>query len=609
MADAAIVAEGLGKCFGPVVALDGVDLELPAGGVLGVLGPNGAGKTTAVRILATLLKPDRGRAWVAGFDIAVRPAEVRRRIGLSGQYAAVDPFLTGRENLIMIGRLYGLTRRQARSRAGELIGQLELADAAGRLVRTYSGGMRRRLDVAASLLAAPPVLFLDEPTTGLDPYGRLALWQVLGDLTAQGTSLLLTTQYIEEAERLAEMVVIIDHGKVIASGTPDQLKDRTGGDRLELQSPPGQDPRQLAGALAALGTGEPAIDEPAGRVVLPVADGPGILPDVADPAGRRWPARQRAGSAQAHPGGGIPGLHRPVIQPNEAPAARGQRPARGASPASSHHPEYSMSTAAGTGARPGRPASALVNTATVTGRNLRRLVRVPTLLVFATVQPVLFVLLFTYAFGGAVHVPGVAHYIDYLLPGIFVLALGFGASQTGVAIAEDLSTGMIDRFRSLPITSGAVLGGRVAADALRNLFVVALMIAVGAAVGFRFHAGSAAAFAAVVLAVAAGLAFSWLNLLLGLTVRDPESAGLAGLFPIIILFFTSSTLVPVATMPGWLQAFAKANPITVITDALRALCLGGPAARPVAEAAAWLIGLLAVTVPATIARYRHATST
>jgi ABC transporter DrrB family efflux protein len=268
-----------------------------------------------------------------------------------------------------------------------------------------------------------------------------------------------------------------------------------------------------------------------------------------------------------------------------------------------------MTTAAGTAARRGRPAPVLVNTATITGRNLRRLVRVPTLLVFATVQPVLFVLLFTYAFGGAVHVPGVAHYIDYLLPGIFVLAIGFGASQTGVAIAEDLSTGMIDRFRSLPITSGAVLGGRVAADALRNLFVVGLMIAVAAAIGFRFHAGPTAALAAVVLAVATGLVFSWLNLLLGLTVRDPESAGLAGLFPIIILFFTSSTLVPVATMPGWLQAFAKANPITVITDALRALCLGGPTTRPAAEAAAWLIGLLAVTVPATIARYRHATST
>ncbi len=265
-------------------------------------------------------------------------------------------------------------------------------------------------------------------------------------------------------------------------------------------------------------------------------------------------------------------------------------------------------TAAETDARQGRPTPIPASVATITARNLRRLLRVPTLLVFATVQPVLFVLLFTYAFGGALHVPGVAHYIDYLLPGIFVLAIGFGASQTGVAIAEDLSTGMIDRFRSLPITAAAVLAGRVAADALRNLFVVALMIGVGSAIGFRFHAGPAAALAAVALAVATGLAFSWLNQLLGLAVRDPESAGLAGLFPVIILFFTSSALVPVVTMPGWLQAFAKANPITVITDALRALCLGGPTTRPAIEATAWIAGLLAVTVPAAIAGYRHATA-
>jgi daunorubicin resistance ABC transporter ATP-binding subunit len=282
MADAVIVAEDLGKRFGAVLALDGVDFELPAGRVLGVLGPNGAGKTTMVRILATLLRPDRGRARVAGFDVAQNPAAVRRLIGLSGQYAAVDPFLTGRENLVMIGRLYGLTRRSARHRAGELMEQLDLAGAAGRVARTYSGGLRRRLDVAASLLAAPPVLFLDEPTTGLDPRGRIALWQVLSGLTAQGASLLLTTQYIEEAERLAGMIVIIDHGRVIASGTPDQLKAQAGADRLELQAPPDEDPQRLARALAPLGTGKPIVDGPAGRVVLPVADGPAVLPRVAD---------------------------------------------------------------------------------------------------------------------------------------------------------------------------------------------------------------------------------------------------------------------------------------------------------------------------------------
>ena len=281
MAGAAIVAEGLGKRFGPVRALEGVDVQLPAGGVLGVLGPNGAGKTTLVRILATLLKPDRGHAEVAGFDVVAQPRAVRRLIGLSGQYAAVDPFLTAAENLIMIGRLYGLPRREARRRATELIGQLGLADAGDRLARTYSGGMRRRLDVAASLLAAPPVLFLDEPTTGLDPLGRLALWELLGDLTAKGTSLLLTTQYIEEAERLAGMIVIIDRGRIIAAGTPGDLEARAGGDRLELQVAPGQDPHRLAAALASLAAGEPDIDQAAGKVVLPVADGAAILPGVA----------------------------------------------------------------------------------------------------------------------------------------------------------------------------------------------------------------------------------------------------------------------------------------------------------------------------------------
>jgi ABC-2 type transport system permease protein/oleandomycin transport system permease protein len=240
---------------------------------------------------------------------------------------------------------------------------------------------------------------------------------------------------------------------------------------------------------------------------------------------------------------------------------------------------------------------------TVTGRNLRRLVRVPTLIAFATVQPALFVLLFTYAFGGAIRTPGATSYIDYLLPGLFVLAIGFGASQTGVAIADDLASGMIDRFRSLPI----VLVGRAAADAVRNLFVVSLMIAIATPLGFRFHAGAAAALAAVALAVGVGVAFSWLNLLAGLAVRDAESAGLAGLFPVVILVFTSSTLVPVATMPGWLQAFAAHQPVTATVDALRALCLGGPTTRPVLEALAWIAALLAVAVPLAVARYRRAT--
>jgi ABC-2 type transport system ATP-binding protein len=278
----AIIAEGLGKRFGQLQALAGVNLQVAAGTVVALLGPNGAGKTTTVRILSTLVLPDAGRAQVAGLDVVRQAAAVRRVIGLSGQYAAVDAYLTGRENLRMIGRLSGLGRSSARRRADELLQLFGLADAAGRTARTYSGGMRRRLDVAASLVAAPRVLFLDEPTTGLDPRGRIGLWALLAELAARGTTLLLTTQYLEEADRLADSVVVMDTGRVIAAGTSAELKAQVGGDRLEVQALPGDDVARLAAALAGLGTGPSTIDPDMGRLVIPVAaGGPGVLPEVA----------------------------------------------------------------------------------------------------------------------------------------------------------------------------------------------------------------------------------------------------------------------------------------------------------------------------------------
>ena len=277
----AIIAERLVKSFGAVLALDHLDLRVDTGAVVGLLGPNGAGKTTTVRILATLLRPDGGLARVAGLDVVRHAARVRRLIGLSGQYAAVDGYLTARENLTMIGRLAGLRRTSARARADELIQSFELTQVADRTARTYSGGTRRRLDVAASLVARPRVLFLDEPTTGLDPRSRRELWTHLTDLAAQGGSALLTTQHTEEAERICDRLVVMDAGRVIASGTAGELKSLVGGDRLELHAPPGADPQVLAAALAGLGSGPPSVDGGDGRVVLPVANGPGILPDVA----------------------------------------------------------------------------------------------------------------------------------------------------------------------------------------------------------------------------------------------------------------------------------------------------------------------------------------
>lgn len=229
-----IAAEGLVKRYGDITALDGLDLAVPESSILGLLGPNGAGKTTAVRIVSTLLKPDSGSASVAGVDVVKDPAGVREKIGLSGQSAAVDEYLTGKENLDMVGQLYGMNGRASRRRAAELLDQFDLADAGDRIIKTYSGGMRRRLDLAAALVARPPVLFLDEPTTGLDPRSRNDLWDVIRGLVADGATLLLTTQYLEEADKLADDIIVIDHGRMIAQGAADQLKSQVGGERIEV---------------------------------------------------------------------------------------------------------------------------------------------------------------------------------------------------------------------------------------------------------------------------------------------------------------------------------------------------------------------------------------
>jgi ABC-2 type transport system ATP-binding protein len=249
--EVAIETEGLRKSYGDVCALDGVDLHVPAGTVLGLLGPNGAGKTTAVRILTTLLPPDGGSARVAGLDVEREAAQLRTKIGLAGQYAAVDENLTGAENLEMVGRLYHLPKGEPRARAAELLDRFDLEEAADRLVRTYSGGMRRRLDLAAALVARPPVLFLDEPTTGLDPRSRISLWETIEGRVAEGTTVLLTTQYLDEADALADRISVIDRGRVIAEGSSDELKDQVGGERLDVTLEAGAD---VEAAIAALET-------------------------------------------------------------------------------------------------------------------------------------------------------------------------------------------------------------------------------------------------------------------------------------------------------------------------------------------------------------------
>ena len=468
----AVRVEGVIKRFGATVALDGARLEVPAGMVFGLLGPNGAGKTTLVRILATLLAPDGGRAEVFGRDVAREPAAVRELIGLTGQFAAVDELLTGRENLEMFGRLFKLSREEAHRRAGELLERFDLAQAADRPARTYSGGMRRRLDIASSLLTRPQVLFLDEPTTGLDPRSRNEIWAIVRELRREGTTLLLTTQYLEEADQLADRIAVIDRGKVIAEGTGNELKDRVGGQILEVELASAEQRDQAQAVLAGVGCGEPQPGERPDRLTLPAPrNGLELVEEAA------------AGLRRAQIGVSDIGLRRPTLDdvflqltgapPGEdggGPGPRTRRRPRPRQPApevpAPHRPVLRLRLPP-----PRAVRSAITDTAVVTGRNLRHYIRQPDLLVFSTIQPVLFVLLFVYVFGGAIgrSLPHGITYVDFLLPGIFVQSVTFGASQTAVGLKEDLTRGVVDRFRSMPIARSAVLAGRTVADLVRNI--------------------------------------------------------------------------------------------------------------------------------------------
>ncbi len=597
----AVRVEGVVKRFGATVALDGAGLEVPAGMVFGLLGPNGAGKTTLVRILATLLAPDAGRAEVFGHDVVGEPAAVRELIGLTGQFAAVDELLTGRENLEMFGRLFKLSGEQAHRRAGELLERFGLAQAADRPARTYSGGMRRRLDIASSLLTRPQVLFLDEPTTGLDPRSRNEIWAIVRELRREGTTLLLTTQYLEEADQLADRIAVIDRGKVIAEGTGNELKDHVGGQILEVElASAGQRDRAQA-LLAGVGCGEPEPDERPDRLTLPAPRNGLLLVEEAAAELRR-----------AQIGVSDIGLRRPTLDDvflqltGAPPSEDGGGPTPGPQPPEPDVPAPRTPVLRLRLPSPQAVRSAVTDTAVVTGRNLRHFIRQPDLLVFSTIQPVLFVLLFVYVFGGAIgrSLPHGVAYVDFLLPGIFVQSVTFGASQTAVGLKEDLERGVVDRFRSMPMARSAVLAGRTVADLVRNIAIIGLMIAVGYLVGFRFLGGVAGAVACVAVVAAFGLALSWIFAFVALTVRGAETAQTAGFVVIFPLVFASSVFVPVSTFPDWLQAFAKINPVTVTADAARSFAFYGTPAS-LGAAAAWIGGLLAVFIPLSVWRYRR----
>jgi ABC transporter DrrB family efflux protein len=618
MSDSAVHVEGVVKRFGTTTALAGVDLDVEHGKIFGLLGPNGAGKTTLVRVLTTLLAPDAGRAEVLGRDVVHDAAGVREVVALTGQFAAVDEMLTGRENLQMFGRLFDLSAADARRRANELLERFDLADAADRLARTYSGGMRRRLDLASSLLTRPRVLFLDEPTTGLDPRSRNEIWAVVRELVREGTTLLLTTQYLEEADQLADQIAVIDHGRVIAQGTGSELKDRVGGQILEVELVSAAERDQARVALTGIGCDEPEPGERIAQLTLPAPrDGLEMIEDAAA-------ALRKAGIAVSDLGLRRPTLDDVFLQLTGAPPHENGATAEVA--AGDGRPEPpSVAVPAGRAGETLRPTARrpppwrrlsarelrgdVTDARVVSLRNLRHFVRQPDLLIFSTIQPIMFVLLFTYVFGGAIShsLPHGVSYIDYLLPGILVQSVTFRSSQTAVGLSDDLKLGVIDRFRSMPMARSAVLIGRTAADLVRNVLIIVLMIIVGYIIGFRFHAGFAQALACVALVTAFGLALSWIFAFVALTVRGAEAAQTAGFVVLFPLVFASSVFVPVSTLPDWLQTIAKVSPVTLAANAARSLALVPGTPSSLGGAIAWIAGLLAVFMPLSVWRYRRMT--
>jgi ABC transporter DrrB family efflux protein len=580
---------GVARSFGEVVALRGVDLEVHTGEVVGLLGPNGAGKTTLVRIIATLLEADEGDVAVCGADVADDPAQVRGSLGLAGQLASVDEVLTGRENLELIGRLYGIADDDCRARAEALLVSLGLAPAADRRVGTYSGGMRRRLDLGATLIGEPGLLLLDEPTTGLDPRSRLEMWDLIADIARGGTSVLITSQNLDEVERLADRVIVLDDGTVIADDTVDALRHRIGGQVIDVAV----EPQQLdvaAGALETTGL-DARLDRSQRRLVAATTGG---LASAVDAAGALIGAATEPNEFALR----NPSLEEAFLSLTDAATER----------ADDREPTENRPHALPDRTRPAVTRSARRDITTLVGRDLKRLVRSPESLFFAAVMPVLFVLGLAAVFGDLVETVLGQDYIQFLLPGVLVMQITLAAGVTGVGLATDLRTGIIDRFRSLPIARTAVLAGRTTADLTRNALAAVVMVAAGFAIGYRLEGRVLGGIAALGVALLFGYAITWVFAAVGLAVKDPEAANFLGFAPVLLFVYLSSAWVPIDTMHDAVQGFARHQPVNVTIEAVRGLADGTSSPGEWAASIAWSIGILVVFGWVASRQFRTATA-
>ena len=589
----AIEASGIRKSFGKKVVLDGIDLKIEKGSIHAILGPNGSGKTTLIKILSTLLKADDGHITLASYNVSEQPAKVRECISLTGQNASVDEELTGFENLFLIARLMGFKPGEARQRAHELLQAFDLKEASGRLVKAYSGGMRRRLDIAASIVKITDIAFLDEPTTGLDPRGRNALWNIIRNLAKKGTTILLTTQYLDEAEQLADKITVINHGKVISEGTTNELKASVGNNLLhvhldgvnqskmdevlkEIELTSGlfiQDQKKLSfhvtgqkQAITILGELE--------KIKVPIAAFNLSRPDLNE-VFLSLTGDQRSSDS---------GEDNPEI-------------------AADYSPDDLSSTKILDHARPAQQSGFLSNKFMFGWRNLIKIKHIPEQFVDALITPIMFTFMFTYIFGGAL-AGSTKSYLQFFIPGILVQTMAFNSMYAGININNDISKGIFDRFRSMPIWLPAPLSGIIIGDFFRHLISGSLVLIFAFILGFRTDAGIPAIAGSFLIIILFAISLSWFFIIMGLTMRSVSAVMSFGWIILMPLVFMSNIFADPSTMPGWLQSFIKYNPLAWQVEAVRGLLAGDFPVRKILIAVSASLGISAVLFPLTVWFYK-----
>ena len=590
----AIEATGIEKSFGKKKVLNGIDLKIRKGSIHAILGPNGSGKTTLIKILSTLLKADSGKIKVGDHDASEHPEKVRECISLTGQNASVDEELTGYENLFLFARLLNYPVSEAKQRANELLLAFELKDSGNRLVKTYSGGMRRRLDIAASIVRISEILFLDEPTTGLDPRGRSSLWSIIRSLARQGTTILLTTQYLEEAEQLADKITVIDEGQIISEGTSDELKASIGNNVLHVHLN-GVDQTHLQSVLEGMENTHVQLDQDHKKLSFPVSgqiQAVSILGEL----------QKNNIEINAF------NLSRPDL--NEVFLALTGKAKESMNDEDTENvvdtelePNTLSVVPVLEHARPNHQSGFLGNKFMFGWRNLIKIKHIPEQFMDVLITPIMFTFMFTFIFGGAL-AGSTKAYLQFFIPGILVQTLTFNAMYAGININNDVSKGIFDRFRSMPIWLPAPLTGIFIGDFFRHLISGILVLLFSLIIGYRTDAGFFAFVMSFIIMIFFAMSISWVFIIMGLTMRSASAVMSFGWLLLMPLVFMSNIFAEPATMPKWLQTFISYNPLAWQVEAVRGLLAGTSTGKSIVTALGSSLVISAVLFPITVWFYK-----